>query len=146
MEMIIRLKVDLKSSKIIGMTIGQVAKESCLAASAIRYYEQAGLLPKPNRIGGRRQYDPSILERLAVLERGKACGFSLADIRQLLYGFRAGAPPSERWRTLAVRKIAELDELTRKIAAMKELLQRPCACADLGECGRRILSKKRATG
>ena len=91
-------------------------------------------------------YDPSILERLAVLERGKACGFSLADIRQLLYGFRAGAPPSERWRVLAVRKIAELDELTRKIAAMKELLQRPCACADLGECGRRILSKKRATG
>src|SRR5205085_3025625 len=101
--------------------------------------------PKPNRIAGRRQYDHSILERIVVLERAKACGFSLAEARQLFYGFREGAPPSERWRTLAVRKIAELDELTRKIADMRELLQRPCACANLDECGRRILSKKRAT-
>jgi MerR family redox-sensitive transcriptional activator SoxR len=124
------------------MTIGQVAKESGLAASAIRFYEQAGVLPRPIRIGGRRQYDPSILERLAVLERAKACGFSLAETRQLFYGFREGAPPSERWQTMARQKIAELDQLARKIAATKEVLQRPCACQDLAECGRRILSKK----
>ena len=144
--MIIRLKVDLKSSKIIGMTIGQVAKESGLAASAIRNYEQEGLLPKSQRSGGRRQYDWSILERLAVLERARACGFSLAEARRLFYGFSEDAPPSARWRTLAVRKIAELDELMRKIAAMKEMLERPCACGNFGECGRRILSKKQAAG
>jgi len=126
------------------MMIGQVAKESGLAASAIRYYEQAGLLPKPRRIGGRRHYDGLILERLAVLERAKDCGFSLAEARELLYGFREDAPPSARWRTLAVRKIAELDELMRKIASMKEMLEQPCACRDLGECGRQILSKKRS--
>lgn len=119
------------------MTIGQVAKESGLAASAIRYYEGEGLLPKPVRIGGRRQYDPSILERLAVLERAKACGFSLAEARHLLYGFREGVPPSERWQSLARRKIAELDELTHKIALTREMLERPCACRDLAECGRR---------
>jgi MerR family redox-sensitive transcriptional activator SoxR len=127
------------------MMIGQVAKESGLAASAIRFYEQAGVLPKPIRVGGRRQYDPSILERLAVLERAKACGFSLAETRQLFYGFREGTPPSERWQTLARRKIAELDELVGKIAATKELLQRPCACKDLAECGQRISARKRAT-
>jgi MerR family redox-sensitive transcriptional activator SoxR len=121
-----------------------VAKESGLAASAIRFYEQAGVLPRPIRIGGRRQYDLSILERLAVLERAKACGFSLAETRQLFYGFREGAPPSERWQTMARRKIAELDELAHKIAATKKVLQRPCACQDLAECGRRILSKKLA--
>src|SRR5215469_5532871 len=124
------------------MMIGQVSKESGLAASAIRYYEQAGLLPEPRRVGGRRHYDRSILERLAVLERAKDCGFSLADARELLHGFREDAPPSARWRALAVRKIAELDELMRKISAMKEMLERPCACRDLGECGRQILSKK----
>jgi MerR family redox-sensitive transcriptional activator SoxR len=139
-----RLKVHLKSSKLIAMTIGQVAKESGLAASAIRYYEQADLLPKPRRIGGRRQYDKTILERLAVLERAKDCGFSLGEARELFYGFREDALLSARWRTLAVRKIAELDELMRKIAAMKDLLERPCACRDLGECGRRILTKKRS--
>jgi MerR family redox-sensitive transcriptional activator SoxR len=125
------------------MTIGQVARESGLAASAIRFYEQAGVLPKPVRIGGRRQYGQSILDRLAVLERAKACGFSLAETRQLFYGFREGVRPSERWQTLARRKIAELDELTRKIAIMKEMLERPCACEDLAECGRRLFAKKR---
>jgi MerR family redox-sensitive transcriptional activator SoxR len=126
------------------MTIGQVAKQSGFAASAIRYYEQTGILPKPVRLGGRRQYDRSILERLAVLGRAKACGFSLAETRHLFYGFREGAPPSERWRTLAKRKLAELDELTCKINATRELLQRSCSCVDLAECGRRIVAKGRA--
>jgi MerR family redox-sensitive transcriptional activator SoxR len=125
------------------MTIGKVAKESGFAASAIRYYEQAGVLPRPIRSGGRRQYDSSILERLAVLQRAKACGFSLAETRQLFFGFREGASPSERWRTLAAQKIVELDELARKISYTKELLQRPCECRDLGECGRRIFANKR---
>jgi MerR family redox-sensitive transcriptional activator SoxR len=124
------------------MTIGQVAKESGLAASAIRFYEQAGVLPKPLRVGGRRQYDHSILERLAVLDRAKACGFSLAETRQLFYGFREGTPPSERWQTLARRKMIELDVMARKIAATKEMLQRSCECSDLEECGRRIIEKK----
>jgi MerR family redox-sensitive transcriptional activator SoxR len=128
------------------MTIGQVAKESGFAASAIRYYEQTGVLPRPARAGGRRQYGPSVLERLAVLERARACGFSLAEARRLFFGFREGAPPSERWQTLARRKIAELDELSRKIAATRELLERPCVCQDLAECGRRIVAKKRAVG
>jgi len=117
--------------------IGQVTKESGLAASAIRFYEQVAVLPKPVRVGGRRQYDPSILERLAVLERAKACGFSLAEIRQLFYGFPHGTAPSERWQALARRRIAELEQLEAKIAATKELLLRPCSCKDLAECGRR---------
>ena len=134
----------MKSSKLCCMMIGRVAKQSGVAASAIRFYEDAGVLPRPIRIGGRRQYDASILERLAVLKRAKACGFSLAETRQLFCGFPETTRPPERWRMLALRKIAELDELERKIAAMKELLQRPCACGDLAECGRRILKKKRA--
>jgi MerR family transcriptional regulator, redox-sensitive transcriptional activator SoxR len=125
------------------MTIGQVAKESGLAASAIRFYERAGVIPNAMRVGGRRQYDPSILERLAVLDRAKACGFSLAETRQLFYGFRREASPSERWRTLARRKLVELDDILRKVAATKELLQRSCECKDFAECGGRILAKKR---
>lgn len=81
---------------------------------------------------------------MELLERAKACGCSLAETRQLFYGFREGAPPSERWQTRARRKIAELDKLARKIAVTKELLQRPCTCQDLAECGRRIFARKRA--
>ena len=143
MMTIIRLKVNLKSSKLMEMTIGQVAKKSGLAASAIRYYEQAGVLPKPGRIGGRRQYNQSILERLAVVWSAPRPAASAWPKRGgFSYGFREGTPPSERWQTLARRKIGELDELARKIAATKELLQRPCACKDLAECGRRMVAGK----
>jgi DNA-binding transcriptional MerR regulator len=125
------------------MTIGQVAKQSGYAASAIRYYEDTGVLPRAARVGGKRRYDPAILERLAVLERAKACGFTLTETRQLFYGFRQDATPSQRWQTLARKKLAELDELTSKIAATRALLEGPCACKDFGECGRRIVAKKR---
>jgi MerR family redox-sensitive transcriptional activator SoxR len=124
------------------MTIGWVAKESGLAASAIRFYERAGVLPKPVRVGGRRQYDASILERLAVLDRAISCGFTLDEARQLFYGFREGTPASERWQALARGKIVELEDMERKIVATKELLQRSCTCNNLADCGRRILAKK----
>lgn len=126
------------------MTIGQVAKCSGLAASAIRFYEQAGVLPKPPRVSGRRQYESSVLERLAVLERAKACGFSLEDARRLFYGFREGTPPSERWQSLARKKLLELDALQEKIDGMRKLLERSCQCRDLTECGQRILAKRRS--
>jgi MerR family redox-sensitive transcriptional activator SoxR len=123
------------------MTIGQVAKEGGLRASAIRFYEKSGLLPKPPRSGGQRRYDPAILERLAVLERAKDCGFTLEEVRTLFNGFRGDVPLSRRWQELARKKIAELDALAERITAMKELLERAqkCRCLDFQECGRRIL-------
>jgi hypothetical protein len=42
--------------------------------------------------------------------------------------------------------MAELDALTQRIAAMKDLLQRRCQCADLEECGRRLILKRRGLG
>ena len=121
------------------MKIGEVASRSGLNASAIRFYEKEDLLPRPARIGGRRCYDSSILERLAVLQRARDCGFTLLEIRRLFTGFREGTPPSQRWQTLARKKLIELDELTRKIAVMKKYLAKSCDCPDLQECGRRIL-------
>lgn len=128
------------------MTIGQVAKQTGLNASAIRFYEKAGVLPKPVRSGGQRRYDRSILERLIVLERAKNCGFSLAEARRLFHGFPEGTLPSERWQTLARKKIAELDALARQVAAMKQLLQKSCDCKDLEECGRKMLQSSECSG
>jgi MerR family redox-sensitive transcriptional activator SoxR len=119
------------------MTIGEVAKKAGLRASAIRYYEKAGLLPKPVRSGGQRRYDTSILARLAVLERAKDCGFTLKEARQF---FNDQGRPAERWQRLAPKKIAELDALIQRATAMKELLERRCQCADLEECGRKMLA------
>jgi DNA-binding transcriptional MerR regulator len=121
------------------MTIGEVAKSAGLRASAIRFYEREGLLPKPMRAGGQRRYQPSILARLAVLERAKKAGFTLDEIRQF---FGDEGRPAERWGRVAQKKIRELDALMARIAAMRELLEKRCQCADLEECGRRILAKQ----
>jgi MerR family transcriptional regulator, redox-sensitive transcriptional activator SoxR len=123
------------------MTISQVASRSGLNASAIRFYEKEGLLSQAARAGGRRIYEASILERLAVLQRARDCGFTLAEIRQLFHGFREGTPPSQRWQSLARRKLVELDVLTRQIAVMKKMLRKTCDCRDLQECGQRILRR-----
>lgn len=127
------------------MTIGEVAGRAGIKASAIRFYEKAGLLPKPIRTGGQRRYDITAVERLAVLEFAKNCGFTLAECRELFNGFRDDAPLSVRMRKLAGKKIAELDALSHKAALMKELLEKSlqCKCMDLRECGRRILTGPR---
>lgn len=120
------------------MTIGEVAKRTGLRASAIRYYERAGLLPKPLRASNQRRYDAAILDRIAVLERAKACGFTLTEIGIL---FNDQGRYSIKWRRLAARKIAQLDTALQRIAAIQALLRRNCECATPDECGRRIRSR-----
>jgi MerR family redox-sensitive transcriptional activator SoxR len=125
------------------LTIGEVAKKTGLRTSAIRYYEKADLLPKPLRSGGQRRYEPSILGRLAVLRRARDCGLTLDEARGL---FNDRGRPSERWQRVARKKIADLDAMIERIAAMRELLQRSCECADLEECGRKIVAAKTLAG
>jgi MerR family redox-sensitive transcriptional activator SoxR len=123
------------------MTIGEVAKRTGLRASAIRFYERSGLLPKPVRISGQRRYDAIILDRIAVLEHAKACGFSLTDIATL---FNDQGRHSVKWRQLAEKKIAELDTTLQLIRATKDLLRRKCQCDTADECGRCIRTATRS--
>ena len=54
------------------LTIGEVARRAGVRTSTIRYYEEAGLLPEPERVGGKRRYEEGILRRLALIGR-QAC-------------------------------------------------------------------------
>ncbi len=119
-----------------GLTIGEVARQAGLRASAIRYYESAGLLPAPLRVSGWRRYDGTVRTRLAVIELAKLAGFTLADIRTLLRGFSAGTPPSARWHTLARKKLPEVEALIVRALTMKRLLEEglKCGCLRLDAC------------
>ncbi|MEX0632353.1 MerR family transcriptional regulator [Serratia ureilytica] len=67
------------------MKIGELAQRAGVAASAIRYYEQLGLLPKPVRgVNGYRVYSDSALERLHLIQIGQNLGFSLQAIQRVL--------------------------------------------------------------
>ncbi len=110
------------------MTIGEVAVEAGLRASAIRYYEAEGLIPAAHRRHGRRVYNRSDLDRLALIELAKLCGFTVAETKQLLSGFSRATPPGERWRTLASAKIDELDQRLSQIRRMKRVLEAVSRC------------------
>jgi MerR family redox-sensitive transcriptional activator SoxR len=127
------------------MTIGEVAKQAGLNASAIRFYEKAGLLPRPTRSGGQRRYDEGILPRLALLDWAKQCGFTLGEIREL-FGKSGETPLSHRMQKLCGQKIDELETLSSRITLMRGLLERAqkCRCMDVQECGRRILNRRRS--
>ncbi len=114
-----------------------------LQASAIRYYEKIGLLPKTQRIGGQRRYEPGVLNYLEVIDVAKRAGFRMDEIRHLFHGFGKGTPAFLRWQVLAQRKITEMDDLIGRAKKMKLLLQRAdrCKCLDLEECGKAVLAR-----
>jgi MerR family redox-sensitive transcriptional activator SoxR len=124
--------------------IGEVAKQTGLRASAIRYYERLGLLPEPHRSGGRRQYGPKILDRIALLQFARSVGFTIAEIRQLVRGFPEDTPAPARWRKMAVGKIEEMDAVISRARLMKTTLEAVlnCRCNGLDECARRIAVRR----
>ena len=121
------------------MTIGELARRARVQASAVRYYESIGLLTPAARRAGRRIFEDDALERLTVITYAKQLGFSLKEVKELFGGFKV-----TRWKPLAIRKIAELDEMTLRIDTMRGLLQRAlrCGCLDVEECGRAMLAKE----
>lgn len=126
------------------LSISDVATQIGLRPSAIRYYEHIGILPPAQRVSGQRRYDVTALHRLVVIQRARQTGFTLTEIKQLFFGFRAGTPPSVRWQKLKKRKIVELDTMLEHIQTMRELLdeQGNCRCTALEECGKKIFEKQ----
>lgn len=127
-----------------GVTISEVARQVGLQASAIRYYEQIGLLPPAPRISGQRRYDTTALYRLAIIQQARRLGFTLDEIRHLFFGFRNITRASERWRMLSQRKLAELDHLMDGIETVRRLLKkmmRNCRCETLDQCGKGMYRK-----
>ena len=118
------------------LTIGDVARRAGIQTSAIRYYERAGLLPKPPRSSGRRRYDASVLEWLAFIALAREAGFTIAEIKRLVSGFRPGTAPATRWAELATRKLAEIDALIARAERMRSLLKVviDCGCFRLDDC------------
>src|SRR5579859_4085358 len=127
------------------LRISEVVQQVGLQASAIRYYEQIGLLPPALRISGQRRYDTTALYQLAIIQRAKQLGFTLEEIRQLFFGFRNVTRASERWQKLSQRKLAELDVLMDGIRTMRGLLKKmvqDCRCDTLDQCGKGIFQSK----
>jgi MerR family redox-sensitive transcriptional activator SoxR len=127
------------------MKIGQLARRANLNPSAIRYYEKRGLLAPPHRTGGQRRYPSDALDRVLLIRFAGDMGFTLSQIKLFLSGLRDNTPVGPRWKKLAARKIAEVDQNIARSLKLKTLLQGllRCHCASLQQCVRALgLSEK----
>ena len=94
------------------LDIGRVCARLGLSARTLRYYEELGLLPGVRRrAGGRRVYGPDELERLRFIQRLKALGLSLAEIRELNAVHAIGAPAGHAIGGATRAMLIRLDEL-----------------------------------
>jgi MerR family redox-sensitive transcriptional activator SoxR len=127
------------------LPIGEVARRAGVAASAIRFYERAGLLPRADRRGGKRVYREEVLDRLALIGVAKAAGFRLSEIRALLAGLGRRTSPGTRWRALAARKQEELARRAVELARAQRVLGvvTRCECPTLEDCSRALRTSGR---
>jgi MerR family redox-sensitive transcriptional activator SoxR len=117
-------------------TIGELARQASLRPSALRYYEDVGILPLARRVSGQRRYDDAALRRLVAIRVAQQAGFTLAEIRLLVHGFSPRTAPSARWRELARRKLPEVEGLIARARGMKRMLEAGlrCECVSLDDC------------
>lgn len=117
-------------------SIGEVARRAGLQPSALRYYERVGVLSAPERVSGRRRYDSTVFQRLAMIRVAQQAGFSIAEIATLLGGFGEDAPPSARWHALAAPKLHAVDALLARVLGMRQTLEAGlrCHCARIEDC------------
>jgi DNA-binding transcriptional MerR regulator len=106
------------------MDIGEVSRNTGVPPSALRYYEQRGLIESVGRHGLRRQFDPSVVQRLALIALWRRSGFSLDEIAGM-FG-TDGEPRIEREALSA--KADELDERIRELTALRDGLRHAAAC------------------
>ena len=112
------------------LAIGEVAARSGMAPSALRYYEEQGLIASSRTSGGARRYPRSVLRRLAVIRAARNVGLSLPEVRSALESLSPGRPPttadwarlSEGWR----------DRLDEQIAALSRLRDGLTSCIGCG--------------
>lgn len=105
--------------------IGELARRTGVATSALRYYERIGLLPPAERAGRRRRFPPWVARRVALVRLYQDAGFTLEEIGRML---AASSQGRRGWGHLAERKIAELDARIADAQQARTLIKHALEC------------------
>jgi MerR family redox-sensitive transcriptional activator SoxR len=119
------------------LPIGEVAGRSGMAPSALRYYEDQGLVSATRTPGGARRYPRSVLRRLAFVRAAQNVGLSLTEIRDALATLPEGRPPTARdWERLSRGWRDRLDEQIAALERLRDGLTSciGCGCLSLTRC------------
>ena len=119
------------------LAIGDVARRSGMAASALRFYETVGLISSDRSAAGRRRYPRSVLRRLAFIRAARNVGLSLDEISAALATLREGRSPTKAdWERLSRTWRTRLDEQIDALVALRDGLTSciGCGCLSLRHC------------
>jgi DNA-binding transcriptional MerR regulator len=106
------------------LDIGEVVRRTGKAPSALRFYERKGLIRSVERRGLRRLFEPSVIDRVAVIIAGQDAGFGLAELRLMVDGDRSGPEV----RRMIERKAAEIDDRIARLTDVSARLQHAASC------------------
>lgn len=112
------------------LSIGEAATASGLTVSTVRYYEGLGVIACSERVGGKRRFDESVVNRLRFIRATQRAGFTLGEIARLLDDETGG------WRGLVDKKISEVSEQRELLDAVLATLteMRTCGCEIVATC------------
>ncbi len=119
------------------LTVSEVARRSGFAASALRYYEKAGLIEASRSGGGQRRYARSVLRRLAFIRAASNVGLTLDEIRTELDQLpKSRTPTRADWTRISRHWRSRLDEQMASLEALRDGLDRciGCGCLSLKQC------------
>lgn len=120
------------------MTIGQLAERSGVAPSALRFYEDRGLIASERTTGNQRRYAPSTLRRVAFIRTAQRVGLTLEEIGEALAELPEGRTPTTAdWHRISKAWRPRLDEQIRRIELLRDRLDAciGCGCLSLRSCG-----------
>ncbi len=121
------------------MLIGELADQLALPPETVRFYEQRGLLPEPQRAtNGYRMYSDTALHRLRFIRTAQAAGLTLAEIRSIIDLRDEGTVPCSHVGALLETKLAEVQQRQRDLAALEielDLLLQRSRSLDPADCG-----------
>jgi len=107
-----------------GFRSGEIARRAGVSADTLAHYERKCLLARPRRLpNGYRVYPPEALERVLLIQRALAVGFSLAELARLLRARDRGHPPCREVRDLARQKLSDVGQQLEDLARFREALQ-----------------------
>src|SRR5689334_4591907 len=107
------------------LTIGELASRTGVATSALRYWEELGLLPAPARVSGRRRYPPSAVGLVGVVLLLRDVGFTLREVKAF---FASRSAAGEGWRELCRRKLTELDQRIAQAQVARTAIAHGLSC------------------
>lgn len=119
------------------LSIGDIAKRSGVAVSALRFYETRGLIQSTRNPGNQRRYRPHVLRRVAIIKTAQNLGIPLSEIAEAMASLPPDRTPTEEdWLRLSEHWRSQLTQRIDTLLTLRDHLQGciGCGCLSLREC------------